>query len=70
MTRKDYIMLANAIIRSKTKYSRNKLDMNILIKCLCIGLKRDNNKFNEQIFINACNNYEEYKQHNINNDNL
>ena len=70
MTRKDYIMLANAIIRSKTKYSRNKLDMNILIKCLCIGLKRDNNNFNESIFINACNDYKEYKQHNISNNNL
>ena len=55
MTRKHYIMLANAIKRSKTKYSQNKLNQDILIKCLCIGLKRDNSNFNEQTFKDACN---------------
>ena len=62
MTRKDYVMLANAIIRSKTKYSRNKLDMNILIKCLCIGLKRDNNNFNKEMFNDYINWHVEHKQ--------
>ena len=56
MTRKDYIMIANTIIRSKTKYSRNKIDMNVLIKCLCIGLKRDNNLFSEDRFKDYINN--------------
>ena len=55
LSRKYYRMVANAIKRSKTKYSRNKLNQDILIKCLCIGLKRDNNNFNEQTFVNACN---------------
>ena len=56
MTRKDYIMIANTIVRSKTKYSRNKIDMDILIKCLCIGLKHDNNLFNEDRFKDYINN--------------
>lgn len=56
MTRKDYIMIANTIVRSKTKYSRNKIDMDVLIKCLCIGLKRDNNAFNEYMFKDYINN--------------
>ena len=55
LSRKYYRMVANAIKRSKTKYSRNKLNQDILIKCLCIGFERDNSAFNEDIFIEACN---------------
>ena len=55
MSRIHYIMIANAIKRSKTKYSSNKLNQDILVKCLCIGFERDNNLFNSDKFIDACN---------------
>ena len=58
LSRKYYRMIAKAISNNKI-YSNNStrkiLKMDNLINDLCYELKKDNNLFNKDRFINACN---------------
>lgn len=57
MTRKDYILIADAIIDARKEYMRT-FDMDeqgndmlwSLITCLSVALKQDNDKFNKDTF--------------------
>jgi len=56
LKRKDYRLIASAI-RYSTMYARSGkrlLGKDKLIEQLCIMLKQDNNLFNKDIFIDAC----------------
>ena len=55
MTRKHYIAISKAIRQSKTSYSRNKIDKDMLVNELCIIFARDNNLFSRSRFVDACN---------------
>ena len=54
MTRKDYIKIASIIKDSKCENYNTRINKYTLIEDLCIMFKEDNNNFDKQRFINAC----------------
>ena len=52
MTRKDYIKIAKII--SDCTYNDYEFDNHKLVSELCIMFKEDNNNFDRQRFVNAC----------------
>ena len=55
MTRKDYILLANAISNSTLQLMKTHILKSELVYKLCDELKKDNNRFDRDRFIKACN---------------
>lgn len=56
MTRKDYVLIANAIKRTRELYPETEQAMGILAEELCDELHKDNPLFDETRFLNACGN--------------
>lgn len=54
MTKKDYVLIANAINESLGSVDSTS-DIHYFIDKLCLALKQDNQNFNEKIFKIACN---------------
>ena len=55
MTKKDYIMIANAISNSTLQLMKTHILKSELVYKLCDELKKDNSRFDRDRFINACN---------------
>ena len=54
MTRKDYILLANAISNSTLQLMKTHILKSELVYKLCDDLKLDNDRFDRDKFIDAC----------------
>ena len=54
MTRKDYRMIAKAISNSTLQLMKTHILKSELVYKLCDELKKDNNRFDRDRFINAC----------------
>ena len=54
MTKKHFKAIASIIKDSKTQYSRNKINKDILIKDLCVVFSAMNPRFDKQRFVDAC----------------
>ena len=56
MTRKDYVLIADALRRSKPEsYSDEIIAWNDVVNNLCINLEYENDRFDEKKFRKACN---------------